>query len=191
MPPLILASTSRHRRGLLERAGFVFDVVAPGVDEDALKDDRPGRDLALMLAQAKARAVAATRPEAIVIGSDQVCMLGEERFDKGGSRSAAVEQLTALAGKTHELVTAVAVMHGGATHSHVEVSRLTMRPLTPAQIARYVDADDPIDCSGSYRLESRGITLFERIEASDHSAIVGLPMLTLVTLLQRFGVIIP
>lgn len=191
MPPLILASTSRHRRGLLTRAGFIFEVIAPGVDEDALKDDRPARDLALMLAQAKARAVATSRPDAIVIGSDQVCMLGDMRLDKGGSRSAAIEQLSAMAGRTHELVTAMAVMHNGAMQTHVEVAKLTMRQLAPDQIARYVDADEPIDCAGSYRLESRGVTLFSRIETHDHTAIVGLPMLALTEILSRFGVIVP
>ena len=188
---LVLASTSRHRQGVLQRAGICFAAVAPAVDEDALKDDRPARELAMFLAEAKGASIAHTRPHDIVVGCDQICLYRGETFGKCGSLEVAREQLARLSGHTHELVTAMAVFHDGKVFRHLEVPQLTMRPLTSQQIARYVIADNPVDCAGSYRLESRGITLFSRIETSDHSTIIGLPLLALVQHLASLGVDIP
>lgn len=188
---LVLASTSRYRRGLLERAGIAFTAIAPEVDEEALKDDRPAAELALFLARAKGESIARLRPTDIVIGSDQIAVHRGEILNKPGDRSSAIEQLRLLAGDTHELLTAMAVIHRGEVHEHLERARLTMRPLSTAQIERYVDADEPFACVGSYRLEARGITLFERINTADHSAIVGLPLLELVRVLATLGVVLP
>lgn len=188
---LVLASTSRHRRDLLTRAGIPFEAVPPAVDEEALKDGRPAPELAAYLARAKAESIARIRPDDIVIGSDQIAVHRGDQLGKPGSRAAAIAQLERLSGDSHELVTAMTVMRGSIVHEHLEVGQLTMRRLSPEQIARYVDADAPLECCGSYRLESRGITLFERISTSDHSAIVGLPILALVRILESFGVVLP
>lgn len=189
---ILLASTSRYRRALLERVGLDFDGVAPEVDEDAHKDSGLApRKLAETLADAKAAAVAARFPDAIVIGSDQVGALGPEILSKPGNAERAVAQLQRMSGQTHELITAVTVRRGDELRRHTDVARLTMRPLGRAALERYVAADRPLDCAGSYKLEERGIALFERVECEDHSAITGLPMLALVRILSEFGVELP
>lgn len=192
MPDLVLASTSRYRRDLIARLGLPFRAVAPACDEEALKV--PGmapRALAAMLALAKAESLRAAEPGAVIVGSDQIPALGDAALSKPGTAARAEAQLAMLAGQTHELVTAVAVVHLGGVLSHVDVTRLTMRPLSDRQIARYVAADEPLDCAGSYRLEARGITLFSRIESDDHSAITGLPLIALTTMLISLGFEMP
>lgn len=188
---LILASTSRYRRELLTRAGVVFEAVSPTVDEEALKDDRPAQELAPFLARAKAESIARTRPDDIVIGCDQIALHRGVQLGQPRSREGAIAQLTSLAGDSHHLVTAMIVMRGAEAYEHLETPKLTMRALSHDQIVRYVEADEPIWSCGSYRLESRGITLFEKIETSDHSTVVGLPLLALVRILARFGVELP
>lgn len=189
---LILASTSKYRRALLERLGLPFECVAPAVDEDAWKErGLAPEELARTLAREKALAVARERPAAVVIGSDQVCALGDEVLDKPGTRAVALERLGRLAGRTHRLVTAVCVARGDERLEFADVTRLSMRPLTAAQVARYVDADEPFDCAGGYKLETRGVALFERIESADQTAIVGLPLMALVAALDRFGFELP
>jgi septum formation protein len=175
---IILASTSRYRRELLSRLGIAFECLPPPVDEESLKDPRLSpRALAETLAAAKSNSVATLHRDAIVIGSDQTCSCEGVLLHKPGSFAAACEQLAFLAGKTHELHTAVCVQRGGDSLAHVDVTRLTMRPLTRAEIERYLAADEPYDCVGSYKLEQRGISLFDRIDSADHTAITGLPLL--------------
>lgn len=192
-PVLILASTSPYRRSLLERLGVPFHCVAPRVDEVHYKRlGLPPRNLAEVLAEAKARSVAEACATAggeppLVIGCDQVASLGRQILGKPGSTQGAVEQLMALAGKQHELITSVALVRGERLALHTDVALLTMRQLTPQEIARYVEADRPLDCAGSFKIESRGIALFEEIRAADHSAITGLPLMALTTLLREFG----
>ncbi|MEZ5965243.1 MAG: Maf family protein [Planctomycetota bacterium] len=189
---LLLASTSPHRRTLLARLGIPFASVAPGCDEDSFHGrGLPPRQLAASLAEAKARSVAAAHPEALVIGSDQVCALDLEVHGKPGGRDAAIVQLRRLRGRAHHLHTAVCVLDRGETHAFVDDSRLTMRALTDDEIARYVDADRPFDCAGAYKLESLGIALFATIDSGDHTAIVGLPMLRLCDVLRSCGVPLP
>jgi septum formation protein len=192
LPDLVLASTSRYRRELLARLGLPFRAVAPACDEEALKV--PGlapERLAARLALAKAESLGAAEPGATIIGSDQLVALGDVVLGKPGTAERAAEQLAALAGRAHVLVTAVAVVHAGGVIAHVDVTRLSMRPLSPAQIARYVDADAPLDCAGSYKLEARGIALFDRIESADHSAITGLPLIALTSMLASIGYPVP
>lgn len=188
LPALVLASTSRYRAALLERLGLVFEVVAPDVDETALQNEglAPGA-LAARLAEAKALAVQERRPRAVVLGGDQVCALGETILGKPLTRERAVEQLLRLQGRAHELWTAVCIAHPGGFVAFHDRTRLFMRARTRAQLERYVDVDQPFDCAGSYRLEARGIALFERIESEDHTAIVGLPLLRLVRELVALG----
>jgi septum formation protein len=192
MPRLVLASTSRYRRALLERLGLEFEQAAPGVDEERFKAAVPDpRELAVRLARAKAEAVAARFPDAVVVGSDQVGALGAERLDQPGSAARAAEQLARLSGRTHELVTAVCVVAGERAWEHTDVARLTARSLEAEEIRRYVALDDPVDCAGSYKLERAGIALFERVECADHSAITGLPLIWLTGTLRALGFAIP
>lgn len=191
-PDLVLASTSRYRRELLARLGLPFRAVAPACDEEALK--LPGlrpEALAARLARAKAESLRATEPGATLLGSDQIAALGDVVLGKPGTVARAAEQLALLAGRTHLLVTAIAVLHAGRVLEHVDVTRLSMRPLTREQIDRYLAADAPLDCAGSYKLEARGITLFERIESADHSAITGLPLIALTSMLASVGYPLP
>ena len=191
---LILASTSPYRRALLERLGVPFRCIAPPVDEQALKEqfsDVSPRELAERLAMAKASAVAAIGPEAVVIGADQLVSLDGSVLGKPGTAERAVAQLGAMSGRSHELITAMVVLHEGRAYAHTDVTRLSLRPLTPEEIFRYVAADRPLDCAGSYKLESRGITLFERIDSDDHSAIIGVPLIALTTILRTIGFAIP
>lgn len=184
--PLILASTSKYRAQLLARLGLPFTTEAPGVDEAPFKKGEP-REVARVLALAKAEAVAKHRPEAVVLGSDQVCALGAAIVDKPGTTENARAQIARMAGRTHELITALAVSYRGKTDVHVDVTRLTMRKLTADEIARYVAKDNPVDCAGSYMVESLGIALFERIESEDFTAIEGLPLLATVAMIRKLG----
>ncbi|MBA3686285.1 MAG: septum formation protein Maf [Planctomycetes bacterium] len=190
---LILASTSRYRRTLLERLGVPFRCEAPRCDEDALKPGGP-RDpvaLAAYLAEAKAASVAGAFPDAIVIGSDQLVALDQDVLGKPGDATGATAQLTRMSGREHRLVTALVVISKGQCHRHNDITTLAMRRLDAAAIARYIAADQPFDCAGSYKLECRGIALFERIDSADHSAITGLPLIALTTRLRALGVPIP
>ena len=192
MPSLILASTSPYRRALLERLGIPFTSLAPPVDEDALKDPALApQALAEMLAEAKARSLTAQHPGAVILGGDQTCACAGTILHKPGSRAAAIEQLAQLAGKTHALITAVCLVRGDQVARHTDITHLTMRPLDRGEIERYVDADQPWDCVGSYKLEQRGIALFEAIDARDHTAITGLPLIAVARLLRQFGFAVP
>lgn len=191
---IVLASTSPYRRSLLRRLGIPFHVESPGVDEAALTGQLgtvDPRDLPAVLADAKASAAATQDPSRIVIASDQVAVASGRILGKPGSVEGARAQLAMLSGTTHELVTALSVSCRGQVHRHRDIARLTMRRLTDAEIARYVEADRPVDCAGSYKIEERGIVLFERIEAADHTAITGLPLVALTTILRALGVVVP
>jgi septum formation protein len=190
---LILASTSPYRRQLLARLRLSFRTAAPDVDEPAIQalfDAASAVELAEHLALAKATSVARREPAAVVIGSDQVCVCRDRLLGKPGTAAAAREQLQFLAGKDHRLITAVAVACGGLLQ-HTDVTRLQMRTLTADEIERYVAADQPFDCAGSYKLESLGIALFERIDSADQTAITGLPLLGLCRLLRQAGLVLP
>lgn len=190
---LILASTSRYRQELLGRLGVPFVSQAPGVDEDAVKTDRSlgPRQVAEILAERKARAVAERHPGAVVIGSDQLAHLDGAVLGKPGTAGAAEAQLARLAGRTHELVTAVCIIHPGGIERIADLAHLTMRPLSSEAIARYVAADQPLDCAGAYKLECRGIGLFSAIACADHTAITGLPLIWTAGVLGRLGFAIP
>lgn len=190
--PLILASTSRYRRELLTRLGVPFVSIVPNFDEEGPKESGMApRQLAEFLALGKANSVAERYPNATVIGSDQLAAVDGQVLGKPGSEIVAQAQLAQLAGRTHELITAVAVVAGGVAHQFVDITRLRMRPLSAAAIARYVERDEPLDCAGGYKLEGQGITLFEAIESADHTAIIGLPLIALTTVLRQLGFDIP
>lgn len=189
---LILASTSPYRRTLLERLGLAFETFAPNVNEDALKPLFDGPlETAEGLAFEKARSVAEREPGAVVIGSDQVLAFRGRIFGKPGTVERALEQLRMLSGEAHELITALVVCSDEGVIRYADRTRLYMRALGPAEIARYVEADRPVDCAGSYKLEARGVALFDRIESADQTAITGLPLIALTTMLRSLGFQVP
>jgi septum formation protein len=191
-PRLILASTSRYRQELLARLGLAFEAIAPPYDEERGKAELAHLDpeaLSLALGRGKARSIAALHDDAIVIGSDQIAVLDGARLDKPGTHERARAQLSRLAGRTHRLVTSVVVIdaRSGLERDHVDVHELTMRPLSGTQIAAYVARDAPLDCAGSYRVESLGVALFDRVRGDDATAIVGLPLVAVTRILVAMG----
>ena len=189
-PRLVLASTSRYRRALLDAAGLAHEAVAPRFEEDHAIPLAPA-DLALAFARGKAESVALEHPGALILGSDQVPELDGRVLTKPGSAEAARAQLAALAGRTHRLHTALAVHLDGRTEARLVTHHMRMRPLTAAQIAAYVARDAPLDCAGSYRVEAAGALLFAAMDGPDHTAIVGLPLTALAELCAAFGVALP
>ncbi|MEC8651954.1 MAG: nucleoside triphosphate pyrophosphatase [Planctomycetota bacterium] len=188
MPRLILARTSEYRRALLEQLGQPFEAAAPGVDESIAKAaGGPPRQIVELLALQKAEAVSAYQPEAVVIGSDQAAVLDGEILGKPGSEANAAAQLQRLSGRQHQLITAVAIVHPGGMARFTDVTNLVMRRLEDREIASYVRRDQPLDCAGSYKFESHGEALFERVETRDKTAIMGLPLARLRTTLRALG----
>ena len=192
MPELILASTSRYRRSLLERLGIGFNAVPPETPEDALPGELPP-DRALRLAIAKAQAVAAHRPDAVVIGSDQVAAVGSKVLDKPGDAARCRAQLAAASGSSARFHTACAVIapRAGIRMVHIETTTVYFRSLTEQEIERYVEVERPFDCAGGFRVEGLGISLFESIESRDPTAIIGLPLIWLACALRRAGFVLP
>jgi len=194
MPELILASTSRYRRELLARLKVPFRCVAPEVDEAAFQAQAAAagaEQLALDLARLKAISVAARHPTTVVLASDQVCVCEERILSKPGNAERAIEQLQFLAGKAHQLITAVCIVCEKDACLFRDITHLKMRALKSAEIARYVAADEPLDCAGSYKLECLGISLFDSIQSDDHTAITGLPLLLVSQHLRKLGFDLP
>ena len=186
MPQLILASTSRYRQELLARLRLPFEAVSPEVDEAALPGEAPAA-LAERLALAKARAVAARFPGAVVIGSDQVADLGGEAIGKPGSHAAATVQLRRMSGREVIFQTAVAIVATGLAAIERAEVRVRFRVLSEAAIEAYLRADEPYDCAGSAKIESLGVALLEAVESDDPTALVGLPLIRTCALLRRTG----
>ncbi|ANY63169.1 Maf family nucleotide pyrophosphatase [Comamonas aquatica] len=191
--PLILGSTSRYRRELVERLNLPFTTVSPDVDETPLPGEAPGA-LALRLALAKAHAVAALHPEAIVIGSDQVSDLHGQPMGKPGTHERAVEMLRAMRGQTVMFHTAVAVVcqATGFAQSDVAVIRTVFRSdLSDDAIERYLRAEQPYDCAGSAKSEGLGISLLDAIHSDDPTALIGLPMIRTCRMVRAAGIALP
>jgi len=188
-PPLILASTSRYRCELLQRLRLPFDVESPAVDEEAAPDETPEK-LAWRLALAKARAVAARHPDAVVIGSDQVCDLDGQALGKPGNHAMALLQLRQLSGRAAIFHTAVAVVRTNVGFEQVEMAsvRVQFRALSDAEIERYLRLDEPYDCAGSAKCETLGITLMESITSDDPTALIGLPLIRTSRMLRQAGI---
>lgn len=187
-PALVIATTSRYRLALLDRLGLQYTAVPHRVDERAARPAGDAVEVASGLAIAKAESVVASHPRALVLGSDQVVDLDGELLGKPGDEARARAQLARLAGRTHRLVTAVALRRpNGDVATHVDVHTMRLRPLSRAQIASYVARERPVDCAGSYKIEALGIALFEAIAGEDHTAIIGLPLLGTVRLLADAG----
>ena len=188
--PLILASQSQARKMLLANAGLDFEAFPADIDERGVQDASnlsSPRQIAQLLAGEKAKAVSAQHPGRYVVGADQTLALGERLFTKPSGRAQALAQLRDLAGHSHELHSAVAVARdGNILFEEVSVARMTMRPLTEAELTAYLDevGEAATSSVGAYQLEGLGIHLFERIEG-DHFTILGLPLLSLLAFLRR------
>ena len=187
---LILASTSPYRRDLLQRLRLPFETARPEVDETPLRGESPGQ-LVRRLARAKADAVAARHPGAWVIGSDQAADLDGRILGKPGGREAALAQLAAMGGRSVQFHTAVCLRRGDHELAAVDTTRVRFRALAAAEIERYVGAEQPFDCAGSFKCEGLGIALFEAIETHDPTALVGLPLIALAGLLRQAGYAVP
>jgi septum formation protein len=185
---LVLASTSRYRKALLERLGLAFEVASPGIDETVLPDESPAHT-ALRLAASKARAMQLRFGDALIIGSDQVAAMGSERFGKPGTHEAAARQLRALSGKAVDFHTAVALLdaRGGALESRLVPCRVFFRQLDERRIESYLRREQPYDCSASAKAEGLGIALIARIDTDDPSSLIGLPLIALSEMLERAG----
>ena len=196
-PALILASASTARKAVLEAAGLRFQAMAAAVDEASIKESAmaegfPASDAAILLAEAKARRIAARHPEALVIGCDQILTLGDRWFDKPESPAEARTHLQALRGQTHHLVTAVLLWRNGQRiWQHVATPRLTMRPFSDAFLDAYLalEGETVTTTVGAYRLEAPGIHLFDRVDG-EHAAILGLPLLPLLGFLRQHGLLL-
>jgi septum formation protein len=193
--PLVLASRSASRRAMLVAAGLPIDVSVPDLDERAVEAAagplEPAK-VAMLLAREKAKMIARAEPGRLVIGADQTLALGQRRFDKPRDDEAARAQLKALAGNTHELHSAVAVVRDeDVLLDAVDTASLTMRPLSDAFLDAYLAAAGPavLESVGAYQLEKLGIHLFARIEG-DHFTILGLPLLPLIAFLRKAGCLV-
>jgi septum formation protein len=186
--PLILASTSAYRAALLERLGLPFSVEAPGVTEELLGGEAPAAR-ALRLAQAKAQAISAVHPGAWVLGSDQVAECDGRIFEKPGGADRCRRQLTACSGRSVVFHTAVVLARGlpCALNQHVDRTVVRFRSLQDDEIARYVQRDRPFDCAGGFRCEGLGISLFDGIDGSDPTALIGLPLIWVSHALRQAG----
>ncbi|MFN3241814.1 MAG: Maf family protein [Planctomycetota bacterium] len=192
MSGLILGSGSRYRRLLMERLQVPFDVEVPDVDEAPAKaSGAQPQAIVQELARTKARAVFDRHPKSVVIGCDQAAVLEGDLLSKPHTEANAIAQLQSLRGREHRLITAVAIAHHDGLVEFTDITRLTMRALSDAEIERYVQREQPLDCAGSYKIEGLGVTLFDRIDTRDHTAIIGLPLMQLCAELRKLGVALP
>ncbi len=189
---LVLASTSAYRRELLSRLRLPFSVARPDADESPLPGETP-RALALRLAEVKARAVAADYPDALIIGSDQVAWAEDRIYGKPGTREKAIAQLMELSGQVAFFDTALCLLDAATGRSKTVCvpTETRFRTLTQAEIERYVDADQPLDCAGAAKSESLGVALLDYMRSDDPTALIGLPLIALCRMLRSDGVQIP
>jgi|SRR5690606_5405301 len=193
MRKIILASTSPYRHSLLSKLGLSFDTASPNFDETA-KPGEPPTELALRLAEGKAQSLAHTYPDHLIIGGDQVAYLAPNRIlSKPGSFDRAFEQLSACAGQTVIFYNGLCLFNSktGQAQTAIEEFRVRFRPLSDAQIQRYLEREQPYDCAGSFKAEGLGISLFESLEGRDPNALIGLPLILLCDLLRHEGIELP
>lgn len=192
---LVLASTSIYRRQLVDRLGVLVEQIAPSCDEQALKTEllkqnKTPAEIAEELSLQKGLSVqkkTEAQHSQLILSGDQLVSFQSSILGKPGSNEAAIAQLSKMRGHWHELITSVHLFAKGEIIAHTEIIRLKMRHLSDGEIRHYVEKDQPLDCAGSYKFESRGLALFEKIEASDFTTIQGLPMIWLTTQLKEHG----
>lgn len=185
---LVLASTSRYRKALLERLGLPFEVAAPHADEQALPGEPPA-DTAARLALLKASSLVQRFPDALIVGSDQVASCDGERLGKPGGHAVAVRQLRRLSAKAADFHTAVALLDSksGEAQSRVVRCRVVFRALDDERIEAYLRREQPYDCAGSAKVEGLGIVLIARIDTEDPTSLIGLPLIALTEMLEHAG----
>jgi len=191
-PPIILASSSRYRRGLLDRFLTEYETVSPGVDESA----EPGTDvteLARTLARKKAEKVSSKYRDAIVIGADQIAIMDGVVLGKPGDHPRAVEQLLAASGRSMQFLTAVCVLDpfGRRRYEHVDTTEVRFRTFDRRLAETYLWHDEPYDCAGSFKIEGAGFVLFDSVKTEDPTALIGLPMIWLAATLRELGCLLP
>ena len=186
---LVLASSSKYRKSLLEKLHLDFICAAPDINEAAKKDENP-RQLALRLAEEKARALASDYPEHLIIASDQVAMLDHRQLEKPGNRHNAIKQLQHSSGSKVIFYTSVCILNSATNEikSDLDICTVYFKHLTHQQIQNYIDIEKPFLCAGSFKSEGLGIALFERIEGDDPNALIGLPLIKLISLLHKFNI---
>ena len=187
--PLVLASSSPYRRQLLSRLRRPFDCIAPHCDESPLEGEL-AMDLAARLALLKAKTVAEMRPNALIIGSDQVLEANGALLGKPGSHAAAVHQLRQLSGKTVLFHTSICLLNAvtGQSQQSIESVTVCFRPLSDATIEAYLSAEQPYDCAGAFKSEGLGTILLASIQSQDPTALIGLPLIRLSQFLEQEGV---
>lgn len=192
MLPLLLASSSPYRRELLERLRLPFTRASPDINEQRLVDE-PAVELVRRLARQKAEALSERFPDHLIIGSDQVAVLGEEILGKPHTFDVACEQLLASSGQHVSFLTGLALLNTRTGQCQVDCVpfTVTMRELSQEQVERYLRAEQPFDCAGSFKAEGLGVSLFQSTHGSDATSLVGLPLIRLVDMLLREGVQIP
>jgi len=189
---LVLGSTSPFRRELLQRLGTPFDTAAPEVDETHLPDESP-EELVKRLSVAKAQAVASQFSDALIIGSDQVAVLDNDILGKPGNHDRAVEQLRRASGRSVRFLTGLCLYNSKTNLYQLDVVpfEVVFRKLTEAQIDSYLRREQPYNCAGSFKSEALGITLFESMRGDDPTALIGLPLIRLTSMLTEAGLVIP
>ena len=189
---LILASTSKYREMLMQRLRIPFVCHAPDIDE-ARQENESAQSMVQRLARLKTSVISEKHPGSVVIGSDQVAVFGSRVIGKPGAYPAAFEQLKSFSGQTIEFLTAICVecRQSGFLEQHTDRTLVSFRMLDDAEIDRYLQLEKPYDCAGSFKAESMGIALFESIESTDPTALVGLPLIQLSAVLRRAGLQLP
>jgi septum formation protein len=189
---IILGSTSPFRKELLNKLGLSFTTDAPDIDESR-RGNEPPAEFVQRLALEKARAVATRHTNTLIIGSDQVACIGDAILGKPGNRERAIEQLTQASGQRVSFYTGLCLLNSNSGESQVicEPFHVYFRALNRAQIERYLDAEQPYNCAGSFKSEGLGISLFEKLEGDDPNALIGLPLIRLISMLEHEGISVP
>ncbi len=188
MESLILASSSKYRKALLERLNIEFSTSNPDIDEKQLSNELP-ESMVRRLAVEKAEKLAIEFPSSLVIGSDQIAILDNDVLGKPGNLKNAIKQLTRCSGKKVTFLTAVALIGGHAKFHQVEISKVEVyfRTLSPAEIEKYLTFEKPFDCAGSFKVEGLGISLFQKVLSDDPTSLEGLPLILVSNLLRQAG----
>ena len=191
-PPLVLASTSPFRKTILEKLGIAFSTSAPSIDETPLPGES-AQKLVMRLSLQKAQAVAKAFPAALIIGSDQVACIDEQIIGKPGDREGAVKQLKVASGRRVDFYTGLCLLNSatGRQQTLCEPFTIHFRRLRQDQLERYLDAEKPYNCAGSFKSEGLGISLFKRLQGDDPNTLIGLPLIRLVEMLNTEGVQVP
>ena len=190
--PIVLASSSIYRRGLLDRFLGEYEAVSPRVDESDDGTEMP-EHLAARLAREKAEAVSSTHRDSLIIGADQVAVLDDQVLGKPGDHQRAIEQLLAVSGRSLRFLTAVCVLDpaGRTRHEHIDRTAVRFRQFDLRLAETYLRHDEPYDCAGSFKIEGAGFVLFESVQTDDPTALIGLPMIWLAETLRKLGYLLP